>query len=124
MSMRCVMQAEYGDDAVKQLRQREAEERRAARAAREQGEIDVNQIPLGEKVHIQQLHAQPHLLRHGMPAQYRSIAGGSSERLLQVVALPEGCDLSPRAHVHRHHAPDVSGCESATSKFLKTRIMC
>lgn len=43
-------QAEYGDEAVKQLRQREAEERRAARAAREQGDIDVNQIPLGEKV--------------------------------------------------------------------------
>lgn len=38
---------------MKQLRQREAEERRAARAAREQGEIDVNQIPLGEKVHIE-----------------------------------------------------------------------
>lgn len=35
---------------MKQLRQREAEERRAARAAREQGAIDVNQIPLGEKV--------------------------------------------------------------------------
>jgi hypothetical protein len=55
--MRGIVQAEYGDDAVKQLRQREAEERRAARTAREQGEIDVNQIPLGEKVHTQRLRA-------------------------------------------------------------------
>jgi hypothetical protein len=57
------MQAEYGDDAVKQLRQREAEERRAARAAREQGEIDVNQIPLGEKVQTKNLHDQHRHMR-------------------------------------------------------------
>lgn len=89
------MQAEYGDEAVKQLRQREAEERRAARAAREQGEIDVNQIPLGEKVRIWQQRAQPHLLCHGTPARYRSNAGSSSERFLQVAVLPEGHNLSP-----------------------------
>lgn len=60
------LQAEYGDEAVKQLRQREAEERRAARAAREQGDIDVNQIPLGEKV----CYLPRHQLQHGPPAAF------------------------------------------------------
>jgi hypothetical protein len=93
--VRGVTQAEYGDEAVKQLRQREAEERRAARAAREQGEIDVNQIPLGEKVRIWQQRAQPDAVSHVVPVHHHSIALDSSDRLSQAAALPEGCDISP-----------------------------
>ena len=90
--VRGVMQAEYGDEAVKQLRQREAEERRAARAAREQGEVDVNQIPLGEKVRIWQQRAQQDVLCCGMPVCYRLIALDSSDRFMQAMP-PEGRSL-------------------------------
>lgn len=46
-----VFQAEFGDDALHQLRKREAEERRAAVAAAQQ-KIDTNQIPLGQRVMV------------------------------------------------------------------------
>lgn len=44
-----VAQAEFGDDALHQLRKREAQERRAAAEAASM-KIDTNQIPLGQRV--------------------------------------------------------------------------
>ena len=82
-------QAEFGDDALHQLRKREAEERRSAQAAAQQ-KVDTNQIPLGQRVKV-----PAHL-----PARLRcnpiSAVGFRfmSARVTYISAVPKPIDLS------------------------------
>ena len=80
---RCVRQAEFGDDALKQLRKREAAERRAAA----ESQMDANLIPLGER---------PVRLRHrvgfSIASQYRF--GSAVAEALPIIEIPCRCRLN------------------------------